>query len=191
MNKEKVDFIKEKYGLLASWAVWAEVGDSPKSNMGDLSIFDDPSIIDSLNENIVFVGLNISRGSIKIPLANFHDPSPRATDFKTRFALKSTPYWGGYMTDIIKNYDEIDSGKIPSFLKDNPKVETENIKAFEEELADLESQDPLIAAFGGLAFKILKRNFEDKYRILPLPHYANYESKEKYRTKVINVLDEN
>jgi hypothetical protein len=135
MNLKKFNFIKEKYGLLASWAVWTEAGDKAKSNMGDLSIFDDPDVIDSLNENIIFVGLNVSRGSIKIPLSNFHDPNPRATDFKTRFALKNTPYWGGYMTDIVKNYSEIDSSKIPSYLRNNPQIESSNIKVFEEEIA--------------------------------------------------------
>ena len=53
MDQKKFNFIKEKYGLLASWAVWAEAGDKPKSNMGDLSIFDDPDVINSLNENII------------------------------------------------------------------------------------------------------------------------------------------
>ena len=40
INKQKFDFIKEKHGLHASWAVWVNEGDTPKSNMGDLSIFE-------------------------------------------------------------------------------------------------------------------------------------------------------
>ena len=43
MDQKKFNFIKEKYGLLASWAVWAEAGDKAKSNMGDLSVFSEPS----------------------------------------------------------------------------------------------------------------------------------------------------
>lgn len=189
MNLKKFNFIKEKYGLLASWAVWAEAGDKAKSNMGDLSIFDDPDVIDSLNENIIFVALNGSREGIKIPLANFHDPNPRAQDFKTRYALQNTPYWGGYMTDIIKNYSEVDSSKIPSYLKDNPKVELDNIKVFEEELTDLEVQDPLIIAFGDVTYKILKRNFDSKYKVIKIFHYAHQISKEDYRKHVKKVLD--
>jgi hypothetical protein len=191
MDQKKFNFIKEKYGLLASWAVWAEAGDKPKSNMGDLSIFDDPDVINSLNENIIFVALNISRGSIKIPLANFHDSSPRAQDFKTRFALKDTPYWGGYMTDIIKNYSEIDSAKIPSYLRDNPAVELDNIRVFEEELADLGAQNPLIVSFGVATYKILKKNFADKYKIVKIPHYAHQISKEDYRNDVSTILKGN
>lgn len=190
MNLKKFNFIKEKYGLLASWAVWTEAGDKAKSNMGDLSIFDDPDVIDSLNENIIFVGLNVSRGSIKIPLSNFHDPNPRATDFKTRFALKNTPYWGGYMTDIVKNYSEIDSSKIPSYLRNNPQIESSNIKVFEEEIADLGARNPLIISFGVATYKILKRNFNEKYKIVKIPHYAHQISKENYREEVNKILDE-
>ena len=40
MDQKRFQFIKEKYGLHASWAVWAKEGDTPKSNMGDLSIFE-------------------------------------------------------------------------------------------------------------------------------------------------------
>jgi len=47
-SQEKFDFIKKKYGCCASWAVWAEVGETPTSNMGDLTIFDtgkNPSLL--------------------------------------------------------------------------------------------------------------------------------------------------
>ena len=36
IEQEKFDFIKEKYALHASWAVWAQQGEKPKSNMDDL-----------------------------------------------------------------------------------------------------------------------------------------------------------
>jgi len=157
--------------------------------MGDLNIFNDPKTIEYLNENIIFVGLNISRGSIKVPFANFHDANPRATDFKTRYALKDTSYWGGYMTDIIKNYSEVDSGQIPKYLKDNPDIEANNVKVFEEELDDLGSKNPLIIAFGALTFKILQRNFKHRYKIKKIPHYANHGSKERYREDVIKILN--
>ena len=34
------DTIKQKYGHVASWAVWEDVGVKQKSNMGHLNIFD-------------------------------------------------------------------------------------------------------------------------------------------------------
>jgi len=37
ITRKKFDFIKENYGQYASWAVWAEQEEKPKSKMGDLS----------------------------------------------------------------------------------------------------------------------------------------------------------
>ena len=54
MNEDKFEFIKSKYQYWSSWAVWAEEGDSPKSNVGDLSILDpkeNPKILEILNPN--------------------------------------------------------------------------------------------------------------------------------------------
>lgn len=46
--------------------VWADQTDRPKSNMGDLSIFDEKTILDVLNPNIVLVGYSHSGdGEIK------------------------------------------------------------------------------------------------------------------------------
>ena len=36
ITNERFDFIKKKYGKHASWAIWAEVGELPKSNIGDI-----------------------------------------------------------------------------------------------------------------------------------------------------------
>jgi hypothetical protein len=121
IRKPVFDLVKQKYGYWSSWAVWAEVGSSPKSNVGDLSVFDTPNICEILTAEVIFVGLNISRGAIKEPLANFHDIRTEATDFKIRYAFKNTPYWGGYMTDIIKDFDQKESGKVAKYLKENKK----------------------------------------------------------------------
>ncbi len=51
--------IKEKYGHYASWAIQAEQGARPKSNVGDLSIFNikkNPKLTGLLNPNIIMVG---------------------------------------------------------------------------------------------------------------------------------------
>ena len=73
MDQKRFQFIKEKYGLHASWAVWAKEGDTPKSNMGDLSIFENNKTLLELNPNIVLVGLNFSvSGVVQKPFQNFH-----------------------------------------------------------------------------------------------------------------------
>jgi hypothetical protein len=64
--------IKSDFGHYASWAVWADQGDTPKSNIDDLSVLDpekNPRLLESLNGEIIFIGLNISR-PIENPLGN-------------------------------------------------------------------------------------------------------------------------
>ena len=39
-DQDRFEFIKKKYGHCSSWAIWADEGEKPKSNFGDLSIFD-------------------------------------------------------------------------------------------------------------------------------------------------------
>jgi hypothetical protein len=100
--------IRERFGHFASWAVWADEGKNPKDNIEDLSILNpnmNPKLLDTLHGNTILLGLNISR-RIECPLGNFHDSRQMANDFKIRYALKNTCYWGSYMTDIIKDFEE-------------------------------------------------------------------------------------
>lgn len=184
--------IKDKYGFYASWAVWAEEGQKPKDNMGDMSIFDmadNSCLLPQLNPDVVLVGLNISRGAISVPFRNFHDPRPEAMDFKIRYAVKGTPLWGAYMTDIIKDFEEKVSGKVTSYLRANPECERENIRLFREELHDLGAVNPVLIAFGNLTHAILARNLKNEYDILRLPHYSMYVGKEKYRDAVRQLVE--
>lgn len=106
IDQTKFDFIKKTHGHYASWAIWAAEGVKPKDNVGDLSVFDinnSAGFLQQLNPNIILVGLNISR-RIEILLANFHDARSQAMDFKIRYALRGSPFWGAYMTDIIKDF---------------------------------------------------------------------------------------
>jgi hypothetical protein len=188
ITRNKFEMIKEKYGFWASWAVWAEQGETPKSNVGDLSIFDSVDILSVLNPNVVFVGLNISRGAITTPLANFHDKRSEATDFKIRYAFKDTRFWGGYMTDIIKDYDQLDSVKVIDYLRENKEYELENIKIFNNEIKDIGAENPTLIAFGTSTKSILDRYYKKDLKIIGVTHYAHFLGKEKYREEVLNKI---
>jgi len=185
ITREKFDFILEKYGHWASWAVWAEQEpNKPKSNLGDLTILDpqkNKSLLEQINPNVVIVALNFSDGAVKFPLGNFHDNNSVGTAFKLRYALKNTPLWGSYLTDIIKDYDQKESGKVVSYLSSNKSIERKNVEIFREELKDLGSERPIIMALGNAVYEILKSNLGEEYEILKVPHYASYINKEKYR----------
>jgi hypothetical protein len=187
IDQAKFEFIKKKYGHSASWAIWADAGKKPKDNVGDLSVFDiknNAGLLQQLNPDIILVGLNISRGIMEVPLANFHDARSVAMDFKIRYALSGSPFWGAYMTDIIKDFDQKASGKVMSYLRTNKPFEKENARLFREEINDLGSQNPTIIAFGRDAHTILTRNFTNEYKVFKIPHYSNFSSKEKYREEV-------
>lgn len=189
ITREKFDFLKKKYGKHASWAIWADAGDLPKSNMGDMSVLDPDihkDLLSKLNPNIVLVALNFAEDIDHESWEVFHKYRPQGTDYKTRFALRDTPLWGAYMTDILKDYPEKDSQKVNSHLKKHPDLEQQNITRFREEIKDIGSTKPLLIAFGNIVYEILERNMFE-FRIVKIPHYAHYMSKEKYRESVKEV----
>lgn len=191
IDQTHFDFIKKKYGHYASWAIWAHEGERPKDNVGDLSVFDvkhNAEYLQQLNPNIILVGLNISR-RIEVPLANFHDARSQAMDFKIRYALRGSPFWGAYMTDIIKDFEQKASGKMMRYLRTDKPFEEENVKVFREEIDDLGVDNPTIMAFGRDAHSVLTRNFKNEFEILRIPHYSNYSSKEEYREEVKGILE--
>ncbi|WP_432415740.1 hypothetical protein ACRHM7_07350 [Chromohalobacter israelensis] len=189
---EKFFEIRERFGHFASWAVWADEGVKPKDNIDDLSVLnpgENPNLLQIVHANAILLGLNISR-EIERPFGNFHDPRPMATDFKIRYALKGTDYWGAYMTDVVKDFEEKVSGNVMSFLRHNKDFERESIQKLREEIKALGFPHPILVAFGKDTEKIVKRNLSQEFRIIGIPHYANFISKENYRERVSSRLPE-
>jgi hypothetical protein len=190
VERGKISYIAAKYGHYASWAVWANEGLKPKSNIGDLSIFDlaiNPDISTILNPNIVMVGLNISR-PIQFTFGNFHDSRSHSQDYKLRYAFRQTPFYGAYMTDIIKDFEQVISGEVNSFLKANRDFELQNVEMFTKELDDIGASDPLLIAFGNHSFSILDKHFGNEYKVVKVPHYSMQISKEDYKGRVSSLL---
>ena len=194
MDLEKFNFIKQKYGHVASWAIWKEVGETPKSNMEDLNILDpqqNPNLLSKLKPDVVFVGLNTSIDITDLePFSNFHPTSPHAQDYKTRFALKDTELWGGYMTDIIKNHVGMNAQEVMNYLSANPEVEEKNIEIFRDELKDLGTENPTIIAFGNAAHNILTNNLNNEFNIFQVTHYSHFINPDEYRKKFESLIKE-
>jgi hypothetical protein len=182
VSSKKFQEIKEKYGYWSSWALWAEVGDTPKSNIGDLFIFEGDEFLNHLNTEFVLVGLNIARADIEKPLANFHSPLSRAQDYKIRYAVKDTLLSGSYMTDVIKDFNEVDSGKLVSYLKKNKQFELDNIRVFNQEIRDLGAANPILVALGDTTYDIFVRNIMQQ-KILKIKHYSIIKKKKKNKKK--------
>jgi len=188
MDKETFEFIKNKYGLHASWAIWAEESNRLKSNMGDLSVFEDRNILSELNPNIILVGLNFSvAGVVQQPFQNFHGEGGGA--YKLRYTLKGTPFWGAYMTDIIKDFPEKHANNVMEYLSMNPQVVEENILTFEEEIKDIGSTNPLIVGFGVHTHRILKEHLGSKFNVIKAIHYSHHQSKENYKDHIKELIN--
>ena len=181
MSHEKYEYIKDKYGHMSSWAIWSPQGVKSKSGMDDTSFFYNPSqtLLNTLNPNIILVGLNISERIDRV-FGNFHPNTSKAQDYKTRYAIKDTIFWGAYMTDIIKSFEEKISGNLMKYLSKNKQFEQENIDKFEQELIDIGSINPILIALGNDSYKILKRHCKN-YKIYKVSHYSAYITKEKLR----------
>lgn len=192
VDRETFDRIKRQHGAYASWAVWAESSGKPKSNIGDLSVLDpdrNSTLLQKLRNDVVLVALNLSRFS-PVPLGNFHDRSPQAQDYKIRYAFADTPYYGGYMTDLIKDTVTLRAQDLMRQLSRNGSVVKENIGRLIEELDDLNCISPTIIAFGRDAHVLAVRHLPpSRYsRLVRVRHYSDYMSQERYRERVLAEL---
>lgn len=196
ITRELFEKIEDANGSFASWAVWEPIGSKKKSNMGPNNILDpdiNPQLLKTLNTNIVMVGLNFSREiQNPMPFANFHDESRHAHDFKIRYAFMATPYYGAYMTDVLKDVVELNSQDVDKVIN-NPESLQKHIYTFEQELEFIESNKPLILAFGKKAYNILKRHLnKTKYnQLIQIRHYSDHIGEEEYKNKVMQQLKKN
>ena len=194
IDKDTYELMRSKYGCVGSWAVWDPAGDTPKSNTSGMQWVSDPNLLSILDTGFVFVGLNWSSthgdqtigGSVD--WGNFHSGYSYQHDYKLRYALSNTRYWGSYITDFIKLYAEVDSSKVKAYLSQSPDVITENIITFETEVGHLQP-NPVLVAMGGETYRLLQKNLGYKYRIVKIRHYSSYISKEAYRAEILKTLE--
>ena len=194
IDRDTFDRIKQRHAGYASWAIWADASAKPKSNIGDMRILDpdsSPALLKTIRNDVVMVGLNISR-SFSEPFRNFHDPSSKANDFKIRHAFANTDYYGAYMTDIVKHVEMVKSNSLMHFLKENLSVLGRNVKNLLEEFEDLHCVRPTILAFGTATHGLVADNVPSNAysRLVKLTHYSHRISKEEYRQTVLRQIGE-
>ena len=180
---------------VSSWAIWdaPNEGDNKgTTNMSGEELFQgfDENII---NTKYVFVGLNASSEADSYPWASFHKQG--SNDYKLRYALKGTMYWGSYITDVIKvlpnnasNIKLSSSQDVVDYLKEHKEVIDQNIEYLKKEL-NCFTNKPILVAMGISANELLNEYLSDEYCIIKIPHYAAYISKENYRRLVLEALN--
>lgn len=193
--------IEKKFGDVASWAIWKDYdGDNFTANMEVEGIFDlekNPTVLNQINKDVIMVGLCFSVPLNPPPpkLHNFHIYNGYKVPYMTiknaskiRYAFQNTPYYGAYMTDIVKNHTEPNSENV---IFD--KIEND-FKIFRDEIKTLDTKAPTIIAFGGKVYNILKRNLRsNEYsRLVNVTHYAHYgngcATHEGYKKRVLRQL---
>ena len=171
-------------------AIWnmPKEGERPKARTGCLSVFDG-NVWEKLNRDYVFIGFNQS--CHKSPVEggdlwrNFHSlDDRRQNDFKLRYALHGTKFWGAYMTDAIKCVRE----NVAANVKLTPKQIQENMVKLQEEL-DVLGGHPTLIAMGGNAYDVVSAHFMPKgYKVIGIMHFAYHIGKKNYRDVVLKAL---
>lgn len=197
ISSEKYQFIQDKWGQYASWAIWREISpyNKPKARIGDLSIFEaSPELLDTLRTDIVLVALNAADRDIpEKPFSPFHDSNPRAMDFKMRYAFQDTPLWGSYLTDLFHNLRETNSGKVNRYLLQHPDYTLQQIERFKKEMQDISetTRKPVLIALGKKVKELLNQYLGDEFVIYELPHYSfSGINKEEYRKATLDLIQE-
>ena len=194
LDKKTYEIMKNKYGMVSSWAIWKRADSTPKSNTDSMSWVQDPNLMQLINTGFVFVGLNASSthgeqdGHFLQPWASFHSGYRYQNDYRLRYALQDTKYWGSYITDVIKNHPEVDSNKVKKFARENPDDIKTNIHNLEIELSFL-GEKPVLVAMGGITYDILSEHLKEKYNIVKIKHYSYRMNIDTYREEVLNILD--
>lgn len=147
------------YANFISFAIWND------NDINDLSKIDEN--IENLNQNIIIVGLNISRGVNKFQ--NFHVKHQGGRDSWLKDAFNNGCFHGAYMTDIIKN----DVSPRQSLVDLSIENIIKNIKEFKKELNFINCRNPYIVAIGYETTRILRQYLPEYIEnIHSIPHYA-------------------
>ncbi len=196
ISKEQYDTLSKQYGSTSSWTIWATPNNDlwkTKSNISDVSFFQNQDIIEYLSPDYIFVGQNPADHTDSDKYTelwkNFHSgDTKRSQDYKLRYALKDTKYWGCFITDIYPSVIETDSNC--AMRKTNKVMTTESIERLLQARTILGGH-AVIVAIGGKAYQILKKELREKNVCLKkITHYSYRINIDKYRQSVLTDLSE-
>ena len=193
VSRKVFDKLKELYGTTSSWTIWAEPVNGnwkTKDAVSDMTPFkEEDELIGSLNGDYIFVALNPAVHNLLHPQSvweNFHsNDSRRSQDYKLRYALYGTDYWGSFITDLYVDIHDTNSGSAMGM------VTNARTRAAIDDLCyirELLGGHATIIALGGKTYTVLKKNLPEGVLLKKIMHYSNYINPEKYRENVQNGL---
>lgn len=116
--------------------------------------------------------------------------SPAAQDYKIRYAFAGTPYYGAYMSDLVKGVVMLESNDLVRHLGAQPEIVAWSISTLLDEIDDLGGAPPTVIAFGSVTYRLALRHLpSSRYaRLAGVTHYSHYVSKGEYRKRVLAQL---
>lgn len=190
MDRDRFERIKRSHGAYASWAVWAQPRGSTRAWVGDPDVLDpdkNPTLLAKLRNDVVMLGLNQSGRPMARALGNFHEYSRHGHDYKIALAFAGTPYWGAYMTDLIK-FPELKSSDLARRLAAEPWRVEQSLRTFRQELEDLNGHPPSLIAFGGMTCRLAAKYIPATWyaHLIGVTHYSAWQfTAVEYRERVL------
>ena len=195
-----------KYKFDSSWAIWSIPKDlNSKEGISDMEVFkNENTLVNAINCKYVFVGLNPSDQSScskcknkdgcqyredvdknkDKPWYNFHSACVlKSQDYKLRLALHNTEeYWGSFITDIVPNIVDKDSGKIST-------IPTCEAIAKVKDIIRIMGRDIVFVAMGNKACTILKKIVPGDVSLKKITHYSTYIKPDDYKNRILSELE--
>ena len=194
IKQETYNALRERYAYTSSWTIWVNPDDekwNTKSNIGDTSCFaDTEKVVNIINPEYIFVGLNPAKHNSEeggpVEWGAFHSgDKKRSQDYKLRYALKDTKYWGSFITDIYTEIVETNSNAATK------KATTQMTKQSLDNLYEIREMlggTATIVAIGNKAHRILKKNLPAEIELKKIRHYASFINIDEYRNLVLDQL---
>ena len=186
--------LKHTFGYTSSWALWSD-GDGvhPKSGISDMKPFhvSEKVLLEKLNPNYIFVGLNPAAHNVDPdtePWQAFHSADiKRLQEYKLRYALKGTKYWGAFMTDLLPNIIETNANKALSDIDvQDWKKAINDLKRIIEILK--QDGNPIVIAFGNRVYNTLRKGFPEDVIVKKIVHFSAFIGKELYKERIMQQL---
>lgn len=148
----------------------------------------DDELAKAIKPKYMLVGLNVAdRNNAGYgSWSNFHDNTSKSHDRNVMKIICGTKYFGSYMTDIIKDFPETNSGKVLTATvgmrrtKENAQRLYDSLEIFQQEL-DITAPEEIIL-FGDVAFHIFHLAIQgglldlpDNTKVVETPHYSSQQ----------------
>lgn len=196
IKKENYAKLKEKYGNIASWAIWDKPCKSKKNDniSGEEWCLNDDELMKNIKTKYVLVALN-PHGDEDAEQSKEHDNilpwsqnfHTSANDRKLRDAVRGTSFEGSYITDLFKRKPTNGEERLKKEINEDD--EKKAVEELEKEMA-LISDKTILIALGDKVFNYLNKYLSGPYIIRKIRHFAyRFLDPKEYHDEIVDLTD--